>query len=376
MLLGSLLSMYAPAVDGVEDRPYNRHAMNNSIARNKLSCTIDPRRPEARELLMRLVEHSDVFVENLKMSTLHQIGIHETQLLERNPRLLVLRIPPAGLTGDYANYTGFGAQFDGLSGFAQLIGHHDIEMVETPATMYMDAATGPAGAFAVLAALHYRAATGRGQLIELAQIENVLNQLGDAFLDVQLGRDTPRTGNRDPEQAPQGIYRCRADESLLAITARNDAEWEALARAIGRADLVADPRFATVAGRYEHHDELDAAISAWTQQQDLMDAFHTLQQAGVTAGPQFTEELLADDPHVAAREWIRPLASRDVGTYPHIGFAFRGIPQAWDRGSPALGEDNDYVFRKVVQLDDEEYQRYVDAKIIVDDYLDADMNPV
>ncbi|HEU5305941.1 MAG TPA: CoA transferase [Acidimicrobiia bacterium] len=376
MLLGSLLSMYAPAVDGVEDRPYNRHAMNNSIARNKLSCTIDPRRPEARELLMRLVEHSDVFVENLKMSTLHQIGIHETQLLERNPRLLVLRIPPAGLTGDYANYTGFGAQFDGLSGFAQLIGHHDIEMVETPATMYMDAATGPAGAFAVLAALHYRAATGRGQLIELAQIENVLNQLGDAFLDVQLGRDTPRTGNRDPEQAPQGIYRCRADESLLAITARNDAEWEALARAIGRADLVADPRFATVAGRYEHHDELDAAISAWTQQQDLMDAFHTLQQAGVTAGPQFTEELLADDPHVAAREWIRPLASRDVGTYPHIGFAFRGIPQAWDRGSPVLGEDNDYVFRKVVQLDDEEYQRYVDAKIIVDDYLDADMNPV
>jgi len=82
------------------------------------------------------------------------------------------------------------------------------------------------------------------------------------------------------------------------------------------------------------------------------------------------------EPRVGAREWIRPLASRDVGTYPHIGFAFRGIPQAWDRGSPVLGEDNDYVFRKVVQLDDEEYQRYVDAKIIVDDYLDADMNPV
>ena len=86
MLLGSLLSMYAPAIDGVDDRPYNRHAMNNSIARNKLSCTIDPRRPEARELLMRLVEQSDVFVENLKMSTLHQMGIHESQLLDRNPR--------------------------------------------------------------------------------------------------------------------------------------------------------------------------------------------------------------------------------------------------------------------------------------------------
>jgi crotonobetainyl-CoA:carnitine CoA-transferase CaiB-like acyl-CoA transferase len=158
MLLGALLSMYAPPVEGRPDRPYNRHAMNNSIARNKLSCTIDPRRPEGQELLLRLVEQSDVFVENLKTSTLHQIGIHESVLLERNPRMLVLRIPAAGLTGDWSDYTGFGQQFDGLSGFSHLVGHHDKEMVETPATMYMDAATGPAGAFAILAALHYRTA--------------------------------------------------------------------------------------------------------------------------------------------------------------------------------------------------------------------------
>ena len=213
---------------GIADRPYNRHALNNSIARNKLSCTLDPRRPEGHELLMRLVEHSDVFVENLKTSTLHQIGIHESQLLERNPQMLVLRIPPAGLTGDWADYTGFGAQFDGLSGFAYLIGHHDSPMVETPATMYMDAATGPAGAFAVLAALHYRAAVGRGQLIELAQIENVLAQMGDAFLEVQLGGEPQRVGNRDPEIAPQGVYPCRGEERWLAISVHDDAEWAAL----------------------------------------------------------------------------------------------------------------------------------------------------
>ena len=199
-------------------------------------------------------------------------------------------------------------------------------MVETPATMYMDAATGPAGAFAVLAALHYRAATGRGQLIELAQIENAMSQLGDAFVDVQLGKDTPREGNRDPEQAPQGVYVCNAEESWLAITARNDTEWEALARVIGRDDLLVDTRFATVAGRYEHHDELDRAISEWTATQDVTTAFHTLQQSGVTAAPQFTEAMLADDPHVAARGWIRPMTSRDVGTYPHIGYAFQGRP--------------------------------------------------
>ena len=121
-------------------------------------------------------------------------------------------------------------------------------MVETPATMYMDAATGPAGAFAVLAALHYRAAIGRGQLIELAQIENVLNQLGDAFVEVQLGGEPQRTGNRDPEQAPQGVYPCRGEERWLAITVRDDDEWTALARRIGRDDLLTDSRFATDRG--------------------------------------------------------------------------------------------------------------------------------
>jgi crotonobetainyl-CoA:carnitine CoA-transferase CaiB-like acyl-CoA transferase len=375
MLLGSLLAMYAPLADGQEDRPYNRHAMNNSIARNKLSCTLDPRRPEARELLMRLVEQSDVFVENLKTSTLHQMGIHETQLLERNPRMLVLRIPAAGLTGDWANYTGFGAQFDGLSGLSYLTGHHDSEMVETPSTTYMDAATGPAGAFAVLAALHYRASVGRGQLIEMAQLENVLNQLGDVFVESQLGGEPQRLGNRDPSQAPQGVYRCRGEQGWLAITVRNDADWASFARAIGREDVLADPRFEDVAGRYAHHDELDEIIGAWTSGQDPMNAFHCLQHVGVPAAPQLDERMLAEDPHVAARGWIRPLTSRDVGTYPHIGHAFQGVPQVWERGSPVLGEDNEYVFRTLLGLGADEYQRLVDAKVIVEDYLDGDLNP-
>ena len=160
--------------------------------------------------------------------------------------MLVLRIPPAGLTGDWANYTGFGAQFDGLSGFAQLVGHHDVEMVETPPTMYMDAATGPAGAFAVLAALHYRAAIGRGQLIELAQIENVLNQLGDAFVDVQLGGEPTRTGQPRSRTGATGrlpVPRARSAGSRSpSATTPSGRRSPAV---IGREDLLKDSRFAT-----------------------------------------------------------------------------------------------------------------------------------
>ncbi len=367
--------MYAPRREGVEDRPYNRHAMNNSIARNKLSCTLDPLRPDARELLMRLIERSDVFVENFKATTLHRIGIHESELLDINPRLVVVRIPPAGLTGDWAAYTGFGAQFDGLSGLAYLTGHAGSELVETPSTMHMDAATGPAGAFAVLAALHYRDATGRGQVVELAQMENVLHQLGDLYVQAQLGEDPVRLGNRDAEHAPQGVYPC-LDDRWLAISITDDAQWTALVAVMAMPELAHDPKFADVAARRLHHDDLDTVIAAWSSSCDVMDAFHALQAVGIPAGPQFDDARLAADPHVAARGWLRPLTTTDVGTHQHVGHAFGGLPQVWRRGSPSLGEDNEYVFKTLLGLSDAEYDRLVGESVIVNDYLDAQGEPV
>src|SRR5262249_34297196 len=156
-----------------------------------------------------------------------QMGLHESQLLEANPRLIVLRLPPAGLSGDWARYTGFGQQFDGLTGFASLSGHRGTDLFDTPSSLYMDSVTAAAAVFAGLAALHHRASTGRGQLIELAQSENVLAQLGDVYVNMQLGEEPQRFGNRDKRCAPQGLYPC-ADDRLLALTVTDDASWLAL----------------------------------------------------------------------------------------------------------------------------------------------------
>jgi crotonobetainyl-CoA:carnitine CoA-transferase CaiB-like acyl-CoA transferase len=374
MSLGALARLYGPQAPGQEDRPYNRHAMNNAVSRGKRSCTLDVRFPEQRELFMRLVAVSDVFVENLKSTTLHQMGVHESELLAVNPRLIVLRIPPAGLTGDWAHYTGFGGQFDGLTSLATLLGHRGTSLMETPSTQHMDSVTGPAGAFATLAALHYRAATGRGQLIELAQSENVITELGDVFLDLQLGEEPQRWGNRDRHRAPQGIYAC-ADGRWLALTVTDDQAWPGLTDVIGRPDLAKQERLAGAAGRHAAHDELDDAIAAWAGTVTAGDGFHALQRAGVAAAPYSDDAALASDAHLAAREWIRPLTSRDVGTFNHLGHAFRGIPLAWERGAPTLGEGNEYVFKDVLGLDDAEYERLVAERVAIEDYLDADGNP-
>ncbi len=373
MLLSSIVGGYGPPAPGPPDRPYNRHSMNNSVARGKRSCTLDVRYPEQRELFFRLVALSDIFVENLKATTLRQMGIHETQLLQANPRMIVLRIPPAGLAGDWAHYTGFGGQFDGLTSFASLCGHRDTELIETPTTQHMDSATGAAAVFALLAAVHYRAATGRGQVIELAQSENVLAQLGEVFTNLQLGEEPRRYGNRDRHRAPQGVYPCA--DGTIALTVTDDEVWPGLAAVIGRPDLAKEERLAGVVGRQAAHDELDDLIAAWAGTVTAYDAFHALQSAGVAAAPYLDEAGFAADPQVVARDWIRPLPSRDVGTFGHLGHAFRGIPLSWERGSPALGEDNEYVFKHLLGLDNAQYQRLTAEQVATEDYLDSKDEP-
>lgn len=372
---GSLGALYCPPRDGVPDRPWNRHAMNNSLARNKLSVTIDTRRPEGLELLMRLAEISDVFIDNFKASGLERMGVDVSELRRRNPKLIVVRLPPSGLTGDWSGYTGFGAQFDALSGFASICGHRDSDPTATPATTYMDAASGPAGAMAVLAALRYRAATGRGQLVELSQSENVLNHLGDIFIDAQLGVEAERLGNRSRWRAPQGLYPCREPGSLLAVSVGDERAWRGLAEIVGGAALAGDARLADLPGRHTHHDELDERISAWTSTVPLREAFETLQAAGVAAGPLLDDQGLSDDPHFRAREWFRPLDSGDVGTHLHPGLAFRGVTQSWRRGSPTLGEDNEYVYRELLGIPEAEYRRLEEERFLATDYLKADGTP-
>jgi crotonobetainyl-CoA:carnitine CoA-transferase CaiB-like acyl-CoA transferase len=344
--------------------------MNNSLGRNKLSCTIDTRRPEGRELLMRLAERSDVFVDNFKASGLARMGINLSELEARNPRLVIIRMPPTGLTGDWSGYTGFGAQFDGLTSLLWLCGHRGSDLTTSPATTYMDGASGPAAALAVIAALRYRSGTGRGQLVEFAQSENILNHLGDVFVDCELGVEPERWGNRDRWRAPQGLYRCRGEEQWIAVSVGDDEAWRALAGVLGRSELGRDARFADAASRRAHHDELDELIGAWSAQQSAPDAFAALQRAGVAAAPFLDDPSLAADPQFRARQWQRPLESLDVGTHLHPGLPYRGVPQEWRRGSPVLGQDNEYVYKDIMGVSDEDFERYRAAKILAEDYLD------
>ena len=194
------------------------------------------------------------------------------------------------------------------------------------------------------------------------------------FVNLQLGVEPQRLGNRDPHRAPQGIYLC-SDERWLGLTVNDDDAWTGLTSVLGRADLAKDERLAHVAGRHAAHDELDDAIGAWAATVTVDAAFHALQQAGVAAAPCADDATLASDAQIVARQWIRPLTSLDVGTFDHLGHAFRGIPMAWERGAPTLGQDNEYVFKEVLGVDDDTYDRLVAEHVATNDYYDRDGNP-
>jgi crotonobetainyl-CoA:carnitine CoA-transferase CaiB-like acyl-CoA transferase len=209
----------------------------------------------------------------------------------------------------------------------------------------------------------------------MAQSENIINHLGDILVDMQLGLAPERLGNRDRWNAPQGLYRCRGEQGWVAVSVADDEAWRSLARAIGEPELGSDPRYADAAGRMARHDELDKLIEAWTVARTPAEAFHLLQAAGVPAGPLLGDEAFVHDPQIRARQWLQPLGSADVGTHLHPGFAFRGVPQVWRRGSPILGEDNEYVYKKLLGVSDADFERYRQTKILADDYLAPDGTP-
>jgi benzylsuccinate CoA-transferase BbsF subunit len=219
----------------------------------------------------------------------------------------------------------------------------------------MDAATGATGALATLAALRRRDQTGSGQLVEVAQTENLLNHLGGILIEAaSTGTRHATTGNRHTERAPRGVYRCRdADpgeggagrpgaggrDRWVAIDVHTDDEWEGLRRAMGEPTWAAEPRFATTGGRLEHHDELDARITAWTSGLNHIEVFHVCQEHGVRAGAVLTESECSADPHLRDRGLFRPNGNREIGTYDFPGHLWRwdGPDLAWGP-PPLLGE--------------------------------------
>jgi formyl-CoA transferase len=311
-------------------------------ARNKKSLCLDLRKAEARELIFKLVETASVFVESFRPGILEAMGFSPEVLLERNKKLIVIRISGWGQDGPYSKRPGFGSLVEGMSGFAAINGFADREPVLPP--MYLaDGVAGLYGASAVLVALReVEKNGGRGQVIDLPLLDPLFAILGPQAAHYRLtGKVKPRTGSRSTNSAPRNAYRCK-DGLYVALSASTQKMAERTFRAIGRADLAGDPRYRTNAERVKNAAELDAIIGAFVAARTQAENVAFFEKAEVTSGPIYDAAQILEDPHFIERELLADYPDEEMGAFPmhHVVPRLLGTPGAIRSPAPGLGQHN------------------------------------
>lgn len=310
--------------------------------RNKRSLAIDFRHRDAPGLLLRLAAQAAVLVESFRSGTLEAMGLGPDVLLGANPRLVIVRISGWGQDGPYRRRPGFGTLVEGMSGFASMNGFGDREPLLPP--MYLaDSVAGLHGAAATLAALrHVEVNGGRGQVVDLPLFDPLFVILGPQAANYRLtGTVKPRTGNRSTTSAPRNAYRTK-DGHWVCLSASTQGMAERLFRAIGRPDLIDDPRFRTNADRLRHVDELDRIIGAFIAQRTQAENVAFFEAAEVTIGPIYDIAQILEDPHVQARSLVQDYPDPDMDTFPMHAPAVRlsDTPASIRRMAPTIGQDN------------------------------------
>lgn len=335
---------------------------------SKYHVAIDMHASEGQALIRKLAARSDVLVENFKAGTLEKkFGLGYRQLAEANPRLIYVANTGFGQWGPFAEGR---ASYDGLaqavSGVTAISGFPGA--LPTKMGIYIGDWMGACfAALEVLAALHYRERTGRGQFLEMAQCEALVRTMDWTWVYAGLtGKDRPQTGNRDPAFSPSGAFRCR--DGFVAIVAGTDREFRGLAEALGRLELAADPRFATAEARREalHARALEELLEAWCREKTRAEVEALARAHGFAAAPVMSARDHYEDPHLRARGAVWELEDPVYGHLTDYGPApkLSGTPARYKWVGPPVGMHNDYVFTRVLGLTAAEIRALEEAGVI------------
>ena len=282
--------------------------------RGKRYGTLDLRRPEGLEIMKKMIAEHDVLVENFRPGTLAKWGLDRDTLWAINPKLVILRVSAFGQTGPKASQGGFARIFEAMGGLTYITGMPDSAPVH-PGYPIADAFGGVFGAFSILAALFGILKNGtEGEEIDLALTEATFRLLENLAIEYdQLGQVRERDGNNNQYTAPANVFRT-SDGRYVTVTGSTDNMYRANMRAIGRADLIDDPRFTGNRNRLKHRDELDAIFADYMSTHTLDETLADFQREGGAIGPIYSAEQIFNDPQVQARDVVTAVKDDDFGT--------------------------------------------------------------
>ena len=333
-------------------------------SRNKRSIALDLRQKDGQDIARQLIAEADVLIENFRPGTLEGWGMSYEELAKTNPGLIMLRISGYGQTGPYRDLPGFGVIGEAMGGLRHLTGEPGrvpvrcgISIGDTLAALH--------GTIGVLTALYHRKVNGgRGQVIDVALTEAVLNVMESLVPEYSaFGAVRGPAGSALPGIAPSNAYPCA--DGVVLIAGNGDSIFKRLMQVIGRDDLANDEALANNAGRVARVEEIDAAIGAWAATRSVDEVLAPLAEASVPAGRVYTAKDIVEDPHFRARDMIIKQQTRDGHELdvPGIVPKLMGTPGAVRRAAPRLGGDTDEVLREI-GLSAEQIAALRDRKIV------------
>ncbi|GGZ54650.1 CoA transferase [Streptomyces inusitatus] len=318
------------------------------LGRNKRAITLDLSAPGGRDTLLRLAATADVVIENFRPGTLERWGLGWPELSAVAPGLVLTRVTGFGQFGPYSHRPGFGTLAEAMSGFAAVTGEPDGPPTLPPFGL-ADSIAALATSYAVLTALAARAATGRGQVVDMAIIEPILTVLGPQPLWYdQLGHVQERTGNRSLNNAPRNTYRT-ADGHWVAVSTSAQSVAERVMRLVGRPELTEEPWFATGTGRAGHADELDTAVGGWIARRTRAEALAAFEKAEAAIAPIHDIRDVMDDPQYRALDTITEVADPELGTIrmQNVLFRLSETPGAIRWAGRPHGQDTEEVLTEL-----------------------------
>ena len=338
-------------VDSSSSHPEETSPWFHTVNRKKLSLSLDLSKPEGKQTFKELVAISDVVLENFSTRVMPNLGLSYQDLRQVRPDLVMVSMPAFGNSGPYKDFVGYGEPMELMGGLAMLTGY---EGDSTPIRMgvaYSDCLASYHAVIAVLWGLLHRNHTGGGQHFDVSHFEAVARTIGEGVLAYGMNGEQPSfRGNRSRWIAPHGCYPCAGEDKWVAIVAQSASEWEALCRIMGQPRLADDPRFATLAARKDHEQELDQLISLWTRTMGHIEAMHHLQQAGITAGAVLSPDELVKDPHLAHRGFFEEEDHPVTGKHlvPGPSFKFSRTQGRTSMPTPLFGQHSEHVLRDLL----------------------------
>ena len=342
----------AAAAFAAQPQWWERSGMYLATNANKRGLTLDLSSERGRELFFRLVERSDVLVENFSPRVFDNFGIPWETVSAVNPRILMVRMPAFGLDGPWRNNVGFAQTMEQMTGMAWVTGH-EYDQPRIPRGP-CDPLAGMHSAFAMLAGLRQRDQTDRGSFIEVSMVEAALNAAAEQVVEfTAYGNLISRLGNRSRDAAPQGLYECAGTERWLAISVATDEQWRQLKSALGNPDWANDPALDTHTGRTEAHDLIDKHLERWAGRLESSAAADLLIGYGVPAADLADARVGSMHPQLAARAFFESLDHPVVG--PHhvaaVPFKYRSVDKWYRSPAPTLGQHNAIILRELLGLD-------------------------